>query len=136
LFSRLLGRGASSSSPSSNSDGIRPAITRNDQTAIALFVSLALIFVATSWLASGGLSGGLVDVDAAEPLEATFQIDINSAEWTELMQLPEIGEALAKRIIESRERNGQFTSHDDLDRVPGIGPKTLEKIRPYLRPLE
>jgi competence protein ComEA len=52
------------------------------------------------------------------------------------MQLPEIGEALAKGIVESREQDGPFASHDDLDRVRGIGPKTLERIRPYLRPVE
>jgi competence protein ComEA len=78
----------------------------------------------------------MVDIDAAEPLQATFQTDINSADWTELMQLPEIGEALAKGIVQSREQDGPFNSHEDLDRVRGIGPKTLERIRPYLRPVE
>jgi competence protein ComEA len=77
-----------------------------------------------------------VDIDVAEPLRGTFQIDINSAGWTELAQLPEIGEALANRIIETRERDGPFTSLDDLDRVRGIGPTTLDKIRPFLRPID
>lgn len=92
--------------------------------------------MASSWLASGGLGGGLVDIDAAAPQEAAFKTDINSADWTELMQLPEIGEALARRIVESRAKDGRFTSHNDLDRVRGIGPKTLERIRPFLRPIE
>jgi competence protein ComEA len=114
----------------------RPLFTSGDQAAVALFALLALAWMSASWLARGGLSGGMVDIDTAEPLPATFQIDINSAAWTELMQLPEIGEALAKGIVESREQDGPFTSHDDLDRVRGIGPKTLERIRPYLRPVE
>ncbi len=134
----LLGRLFRSigASPLSGPPERRSPLTRSDQAAIAVFASLALIFMVSSWLASGGLGGGLVEIDAADLLEATFQTDINSADWTELMQLPEIGEALAKRIVESRATEGRFTSHDDLDRVRGIGPKTLERIRPFLRPME
>jgi competence protein ComEA len=134
LFGHLLRR-----RDNSVSDDVaerRPTLTRSDQSALALVALLALTFMSANWLASGALNGGLVDIDSAEPLHATFQTDINSADWTELMQLPDIGESLAKRIVESRERQGRFTSHDDLDRVRGIGPKTLDRIRPYLRPLE
>ena len=134
FFGRLFR--PSGTSPLSGRPDRRPLLTLGDQVATAVFASLALVFMASSWLASGGLRGGLVDIDAAEPLEATFQTDINSADWTELMQLPEIGEALAKRIVESRAKEGRFTSHDDLDRVRGIGPKTLERIRPFLRPIQ
>jgi competence protein ComEA len=114
----------------------RPLLTAADQAAVALFAFLALAWMSASWLARGGLNGEMLDIDSAEPLRATFQTDINSADWTELMQLPEIGEALARRIVESREQDGPFASHDDLDRVRGIGPKTLERIRPYLRPVK
>jgi competence protein ComEA len=51
------------------------------------------------------------------------------------MQLPGIGETLAHRIVETRETGGPFPSPDDLRRVRGIGPKKLEEIRPYLRPM-
>ena len=46
-----------------------------------------------------------------------------------------IGPVLAKQIIETRQKAGPFTSHDDLRRVRGIGSKRLEQIRPYLRPI-
>ncbi len=92
--------------------------------------------MAISWLASCGPTGGLVDIDQAEPLEARFATDINTADWTELSQLPDIGEALAIRIVESRQNLGPFRSTEDLDRVPGIGPKTLERVRPYLQPVK
>jgi len=49
--------------------------------------------------------------------------------------LPEIGESLAKRIVESRDADGPFADHDDLQRVRGIGPKTLDRVRPYLLPM-
>jgi competence protein ComEA len=56
-------------------------------------------------------------------------------DWPELSQLPGIGEALARRIVESRQRDGEFVDHQELRRVRGIGPRTLERITPYLRPL-
>ncbi len=40
-----------------------------------------------------------------------------------------IGEALAKRIVDDREKNGAFSSVDDLTRVSGIGEKKLEGFR-------
>lgn len=87
------------------------------------------------WVSHGGPGGRLLEVERAEPRTARFQVDINRADWPELVQLPEIGEALAKRIVESRDERGDFLDHNDLRRVRGIGPKTLEAIRPYLRPM-
>lgn len=61
-----------------------------------------------------------------------FQVDINTAGWVELIQLEGIGQGLAHRIVADREVNGPFTDIDNLTRVPGIGPKTLSRIRPWL----
>ena len=74
-------------------------------------------------------------VDRADPLAVRFEVDINTADWPELMQLPGIGQTLAHRIVQSRQTAGPFADQDDLRRVRGIGPKTLEQIRPYLRPM-
>jgi len=57
-------------------------------------------------------------------------IDLNIATAQELELLPGIGPVMAGRIITYREANGPFTSLDDVENVPGIGPKTLESIRP------
>lgn len=59
-------------------------------------------------------------------------IDINSAGSAELQQLPRIGPALAGRILEYRSRRGAFRSVDELTRISGIGPKTLETLRPLI----
>ena len=53
--------------------------------------------------------------------------------WPELTQLPGIGETLARRIVESRRQAGPFADHEDIRRVRGIGPRTLERISPYLQ---
>ena len=46
-----------------------------------------------------------------------------------------LGETLARRIVETREQAGPYGDHDDLLRVRGIGPRTLEGMRPYLLPM-
>ena len=43
-----------------------------------------------------------------------------------------VGPAMAARIIEYRTANGPFRSIDDLDNVKGIGPRTLDKLRPMV----
>lgn len=75
---------------------------------------------------------------AAEPVEAAadqpslFRVEINSAEWAAWTQLPGIGETLARRIVTDRAERGPFRSVEDVARVRGIGPKTLDKLRPFL----
>jgi competence protein ComEA len=58
-------------------------------------------------------------------------IDLNRAMSDELQQLPGVGPAMANRILQYRKDNRGFTSVDDLNNVNGIGPKKLEKIKPF-----
>lgn len=72
---------------------------------------------------------------AGGPREATMpllQLDLNVATEAELALLPGIGPVSAARILADRKRNGPFLSVEDFVRVPGIGPKTLDKCRPFL----
>lgn len=57
-------------------------------------------------------------------------VDLNTAGVAELDALPGVGPAIAQRIVDHRDLNGPFASVDDLEQVSGIGPATLEKIRP------
>ena len=59
-------------------------------------------------------------------------IDVDRATAAELERLPGIGPSLASRIVADREQNGLFGTPEALRRVKGIGPRTLERIRPYL----
>lgn len=84
------------------------------------------------WIAHGGLTGRLIDIDRAAPIPLSFVVNINEADVAELSQLPGIGATLASRIIESRNAEGPFRSVEDLRRIRGIGPKTVETLRPYV----
>jgi competence protein ComEA len=55
-------------------------------------------------------------------------INVNTATVEQLITLPGIGETKAQAIVAAR----PFASVDDLERVPGIGPKTLETLRPLV----
>jgi competence protein ComEA len=113
----------------------RGLLRRVDQAMVAGLTLAALVAIAAWWTAQGGWQGRLIEVDRQQPRVAHYVVDINQADWPELAQLPEIGETLARRIVESRERQGPFADHEQLLRVRGIGPRTLERMRPYLRPM-
>jgi competence protein ComEA len=66
------------------------------------------------------------------PLSRGERIDPNRDPEVELARLPGIGPSLARRIVESREFEGSFRQVEDLLRVSGVGPATLERIRPHL----
>src|SRR3990172_6461616 len=106
-----------------------------DQVAVAGLVLAALAGMGGYWIVQGGLRGELIEIDRAEPLVARFQVDVNAATWPELSQLPTIGETLARRIVESRDAAGRYVDHEDLLRVNGIGPRTLERMKPFLLPM-
>lgn len=63
---------------------------------------------------------------------AAFPVNINTAASALLEQLPGIGPKTAQRIIEYRATHGRFGSTDELLNVKGIGPKKLEKLRPLV----
>jgi competence protein ComEA len=59
-------------------------------------------------------------------------VNINSADQLTLETIPGIGPVTAMAILEYRERAGPFGSIDQLIEVSGIGPATLEAMRPYV----
>lgn len=57
------------------------------------------------------------------------KININSAPPLLLQSLPQIGPALADRIIQYRNEKGPFKNVEELTQVRGIGKAVLDKIR-------
>ena len=75
------------------------------------------------------VSGGATDATAEGGPAPTGIININTASAEELEQLPEIGPAIAGRIVEHRERNGPFRSVDELAAIDGISERMVDELR-------
>lgn len=95
---------------------------RNVVSVLATLVALAAL---------GGFSSAGQSVKEAAA-KAELQVDLNEAGLSELVELPGIGEQVAKRILDYREKNGPFENTEELMNVRGIGEKTYLKLEPYL----
>ncbi len=72
-------------------------------------------------------SSGQQSPSAEQPL------NVNTAPPKALDALPGIGPALSERIVTYRSTQRPFQRVDELERVSGIGPKTLSTLRPMVR---
>lgn len=59
-------------------------------------------------------------------------VDLNTATAEQLDGLDGVGPTTARKILELREQRGGLGSVDDLDEIPGIGPKRLDALRQQL----
>ncbi len=71
----------------------------------------------------------LVTVGDVGPRPPPAPVDLNTADAEALTALPGIGPVMAARIVADRERRGRFRSVEDLDRVRGIGPYLVGRVR-------
>jgi len=62
-----------------------------------------------------------------------MRIDLNRSLEADLVLLPGIGEVMAERIIDYREKNGPYKKIEDLKKVKGIGEKKFEQIREFIK---
>ncbi len=100
----------------------------------AMLVVAGLIGI-TLYFGIQWIQNGLVDIDDVSKRSAQYQVNVNEAQWFEFINLPGIGETLAKAIVEHREVNGPFQSHEEITNVSGIAEGKLRQIKPFLLPI-
>lgn len=89
------------------------------------FVAFGLA-VAFALLTSTGVA-----LAASQPAPET-KINLNTASAEQLTALPGVGEKLAARIVEYRQKSGAFKSVQELMNVKGVGEKNLARIQGHL----
>jgi competence protein ComEA len=103
-----------------------------DQRVVIGLLLLALLAMAGLRLADYVAGRTVVDYNDLPERHVVLRVDVNRAGEADLAELPVIGPAVAKKIVEYRRTYGPFRTLEDLDNVPGIGPRTLEVIRPHV----
>ena len=64
--------------------------------------------------------------------DSPAKININTADKELLCTLPGIGSTRADSIISYREKNGHFSSIEDIMKVSGIKDNSFQKIKEYI----
>lgn len=124
--------------------------TPDERRALLAIAGLVLLGLGTRWvlppprLSMGG-GDSLLTVLAArtDALPSTVEappsgiaeegrLRVNGAQETDLVVLPGVGPALARRIVEERTDGGPFRDTADLERVRGIGPVLAARLAPLL----
>lgn len=95
-----------------------------------LLASLVTVFVAGERLRDTAIPQG-IDRNSPATVEQ-LRVDLNRIEYDELCNIPDIGPALAERILEYRSEHGMFQAVAELDSVPGIGEKKLKLLMEYV----
>ena len=98
--------------------------------------SLAVFFLITTLLVGTGIKYAIdqhwwlpeTEVVDTDPESIKLKIDLNRAEWYELIILPGIGEKKARPIVEYRKRAGGFKTIEQLCGVNGIGERTVSRF--------
>jgi competence ComEA-like helix-hairpin-helix protein len=60
-------------------------------------------------------------------------VSLNQAQLEDFMQIPRLSFKTAQNILSERNKRGGFKSFEELGTVSGVGAKTLEKIKAFLK---
>ncbi len=61
------------------------------------------------------------------------RVNLNTVSYEELVNLPNVGPATAKRIIVYRQENGPFHHLNELKAIPGVGENHFKNISKFLQ---
>lgn len=107
-------------------------LKHSDQLVVGVVLIALLVLMFVHWARLSGWGMRSLEIERLPSQSYEYKVNINEAGWVEWAQLEGIGEILAERIVSDRRQNGPFGSIDDLQRVKGIGPKKLQRIRRWL----
>lgn len=94
-------------------------------------VALAVLVQQRSVQRARPLSASVFVAGGQELASGGIKLDLNRAGEAELALLPGVGPALAKKLVDYRQRHGPFGSLDDAMAVDGIGAKLVDRWRAY-----
>ena len=83
-------------------------------------------------VATVGVSGAGSNTSSGGSGNSAMMVSLNSASASDIEQLPGVGPVLAGRIVSWRQTHGAFRSVDQLQEVPGIGPKVFANLRDFI----
>jgi competence protein ComEA len=102
-------------------------------TTLTKIILFAAALASVQFIAACDATGNATQPANVRATPAPNAIDINRASAEELMSLPGIGETIAERIIEFRQKNGLFRRPEELLLVPGISEKKFREIRTLVK---
>jgi len=103
--------------------------TQDEYRVVVFLITVALLGVGINFCAKQFFSNKPI----ARFSQEVFKINLNSADMKTLMEIPGIGEKLARRIIDYRAQKGLFTDKEELKKIKGFSSYRYEKIKDYFR---
>ena len=113
-------------------DGCRIEVPRKGQPHGAVLVTGSAGTAGSDLGATGTGSAGSAGSASSAAQTPGAKVALNSATVEQLDTLPGIGPKTAQEIVSYRQEHGPFTSVDQLTEVKGIGPAKLERLRPLV----
>jgi competence protein ComEA len=113
--------------------------TSRQRLALSLLVLLILVYTLIRFQVNTSQISTPQPAEGPRAAELQDKLDPNTASAADLAALPNVGPAMARRIVEEREEfakahpgEAAYKRLEDLERVKGIGAATLENLKPYL----
>jgi comEA protein len=103
--------------------------------ALVILVATLISGASTSWAqaqAARGAQAARTGSSSKARATAANPVNLNSASAAQLQTLPGVGASAAQRIVEYRQKNGNFKKIEELMNVKGIGEKSFLKLKPLI----
>ncbi|HOW35488.1 MAG TPA: helix-hairpin-helix domain-containing protein [Candidatus Omnitrophota bacterium] len=107
-------------------------LTKEERLVLIFFIFIILFGTLIHWaLKSNGRLKDFINIIESDKLYS--RVDINTATYEDLVKIPYLGSAKAKRIIDYRIQNGLFGDIEQVKLVPGIGNYNYRQIAKFLK---